>query len=377
MEQLTLKKLSSGLGFTKTAKKLSSGKLSVSKSDKTASTPSLPEELISEDLNLDKPGAYDELLSSLKQPWLDIEKEKELFLQKTDSFHPVQMNKQRAKVLEKPGFQDSLSSSPSEKPGFQDSLSSSPSEKPGFQDSLSSSPSEKPGFQDSLKQTQPAGPAQSISDKQNKKFKQPILKKAYFPSSIDFQTQKKVKLKTSSELPPDATAGSNTISSKGTAVGYGFLNKPIKSYKTVSKTSSTVKAGEKKFFSLKSVLVDSCMSALLFFPSLLGFVFLTYSHPMNAFYLFWPEIIFCFLFFHQIYLLAWRVFCFETYGEQLACKRLARYQQINQPVHPLLLFWRFLLMITTGFVSLPLLSALCKKDITGALTGLYLQNTKV
>ena len=130
------------------------------------------------------------------------------------------------------------------------------------------------------------------------------------------------------------------------------------------------------FFSLKSLLIDSLCSAILFFSSLCTFIFLTHSQPMTAFISLWPEITFGFLFFHQIYQMTWRLFCFETYGETLTQRRLAYKNNINKEVHPLLHLWRLLLMTMTGFITFPVLSLIFKTDLIGKFNGLYFQKTK-
>ncbi len=136
-------------------------------------------------------------------------------------------------------------------------------------------------------------------------------------------------------------------------------------------------AFEKTFyFSLKSYITDAFVISLLFFPPLISFVFLTQSEPETVLWSIWPKILIAFLFFSQIYCLACRLFCFETFGEALAKVRLSA-KGAQTEVHPFLLFWRFLLSCLTGVVCFPLLSLVFKKDFLAHLTGLYFQKTKV
>ena len=136
-------------------------------------------------------------------------------------------------------------------------------------------------------------------------------------------------------------------------------------------------AFEKTFyFSLKSYITDAFVVSLLFFPPLISFVFLTQSEPEAVLWSIWPKILIAFLFFSQIYCLACRLFCFETFGEALAKVRLSTLGAQTE-VHPFLLFWRFLLSCLTGVVCLPLLSLVFRKDFLARLTGLYFQKTKI
>ena len=135
-------------------------------------------------------------------------------------------------------------------------------------------------------------------------------------------------------------------------------------------------AFEKTFyFSLKSYITDAFVISLLFFPPLISFVFLTQSEPEAVLWSLWLKILIAFLFFSQIYCLACRLFCFETFGEALAKVRLSA-KGAQTEVHPFLLFWRFLLSCLTGVVCFPLLSLVFKKDFLARLTGLYFQKTK-
>ena len=139
------------------------------------------------------------------------------------------------------------------------------------------------------------------------------------------------------------------------------------------KTSSVLL--EKTFyFSLKSYIVDFFVAGILFFPSLYLFIFLTQVEPVAVLWSLWPKILVGFLLFAQIYCFLCRLFCFETCGEALAKIRLYTLRS-KKEVHPLLLFWRFLVSCSTGVVLLPLISLIFKKDCLALLTGLYFQKT--
>ena len=134
-------------------------------------------------------------------------------------------------------------------------------------------------------------------------------------------------------------------------------------------------------FSLKSCFIDSFLVSLLFFPPFLSYVFLTEPDEIRILKSVWPNILFSFLFFTQIYCLLCRVFCFETFGEAFSKIRLSpsslppsSLSPVSQKVAPpFLLFWRFVLLCSTGFILLPLLSFILKKDLTARWTGLYFQ----
>lgn len=128
------------------------------------------------------------------------------------------------------------------------------------------------------------------------------------------------------------------------------------------------------YFSLKSYVVDFLVAGFLFFPSLYLFVFLTQPDPVTVLWSLWPKILVGFLLFAQIYCFLCRLFCFETCGEALAKVRLYTLGS-KKEVHPLLLFWRFLVSCLTGVVLLPLISLIFKKDYLARLTGLYFQKT--
>ena len=126
---------------------------------------------------------------------------------------------------------------------------------------------------------------------------------------------------------------------------------------------------------LKAVgLMDVLTAGLFFFPSFILFAFLTETAVLSVLSLLWPKILLAFLFFVQMYCFICRLFCFETLGEALAKIRLAP-KGSKGPAHPLPLFFHFVLSCATGFVLLPLLSLVLKKDLTGYLTGLQFQKT--
>ena len=139
------------------------------------------------------------------------------------------------------------------------------------------------------------------------------------------------------------------------------------------KTSSVL--FEKTFcFSLKSYIVDFFVAGFLFFPSLYLFIFLTQIEPVAVLWSLWPKILVGFLLFAQIYCFLCRLFCFETCGEALAKIRLYTLRS-KKEVHPLMLFWRFLVSCSTGIILLPLISLIFRKDYLARLTGLYFQKT--
>jgi len=120
---------------------------------------------------------------------------------------------------------------------------------------------------------------------------------------------------------------------------------------------------------LKSGFMDMLLSALLFLPPFMLFVFLTQSNPVSVLVAIWPKILFTFLVFNQIYLLVFRLFCFETYGESVSKIRL--FSLTKNQAHPLLLFWRFLITCLTGVLLLPIMSLFLRRDIIAKLTRLY------
>ena len=273
MEELHLKSLSPGLGFVEKQKTLKQEAQDSQAFQKVGplSIPSVPKDLLLKKINLEEPGAYDRLLSSLKNPWLNENK------------HAVKS---------------------------------------------------------SLEQKTTAAT----------------------PFSIPVGSQQKIWPQPSSTTPTSPT------------VKY----KSWPQQTTVNTTSKTKLVSSQKsvFFSLTGFFIDTLCSSVLFFPALCTFIFLTHSQPLIVFTSLWLEITFSFLFFHQIYQMAWRVFCFKTYGEILTHRKLTYKNELNKEVHPLLHLWRFLLITTTGFITFPVLSIIFKKDLAGKLTGLYFQKIK-
>lgn len=273
MEELHLKRLSPGLGFTEKQRTLKQEAQDSQAFQQVGPLPipSVPKDLLLKKINFDEPGAYDRLLSSLKNPWLNESTEEDSTVRKT---------------ISKP---------------------------------TKNSPSI------------PVAPHQKV-----------------WPQS-------------SSTIP----------TSKHTTWPQ---QKTLSTHTSITTHSTSLQKGT--FFSLKSLIIDSLCSATLFFSPLCTFIFLTHSQPMTVFTSLWIEITFGFLFFHQIYQMAWRLFCFETYGETLTQRRLAYMNNINKETHPLLHLWRFLLVSMTGFITFSLLSIIFKTDLTGKFTGLYFQKTK-
>ena len=118
--------------------------------------------------------------------------------------------------------------------------------------------------------------------------------------------------------------------------------------------------------------MDAFIISILFLPPFVLFVFLTQTTPLSVFLSVWPQVLLAFLCFSQIYCLLCRLFCFETYGEALAKMRLYHLDPAKE-VHPYRLFLRFFISCATGFIFLPLLSLLFRKDFMARLTGLYFQ----
>lgn len=143
---------------------------------------------------------------------------------------------------------------------------------------------------------------------------------------------------------------------------------PVKKVKPVSQVYLTF------CFSLKAYLIDAFVVSLLFFPPLLFFTFLTEPLPLKALMTVWPQVLMVFFLFAQGYCFLCRLFCFETFGEAFSKIRLFTLRSQSE-VHPLRLFWRFLLSCLTGMLLIPLFSLVFKKDIMARLTGLYFQKT--
>ena len=142
---------------------------------------------------------------------------------------------------------------------------------------------------------------------------------------------------------------------------------------TTDQTESMSMRIEKTFF-LKAYLIDTLAISLLFFPSLVAFIFLTQPAPLVVWKAMWLKVLVGFLLFSQVYCLLCRLFCFETFGEAGAKVRLGRLNS-KEEVPPFHLLWRFLVSCVTGVVVLPLLSFIFRKDLTGRLTRLYFQKT--
>ena len=140
-----------------------------------------------------------------------------------------------------------------------------------------------------------------------------------------------------------------------------FLKQEVKT------TSSSKVSG----FFLGARLIDTFLSSLFFFPSLVLFLYLTQSNPLTVALGVWSQILVAFLLFSQVYSLLFRLFCQETFGEFLSKIRLTRGDQ--KEVHPYILFWRFFISCLTGVVLLPLLQLLFRRDFLSRLTGLYFQ----
>ena len=133
---------------------------------------------------------------------------------------------------------------------------------------------------------------------------------------------------------------------------------------------------------VKNILTDTLIAGMLFFFPLFLFLFLN-EIPFAALGAIGWKIIFAFLLFSEVYRLLCRVFCGQTYGEMLAGRRLCKSfpseqeaaMQMQQNLHPMLLFWRFALSCATGVVVLPLLSYIFGRDFLSYLTRLWFFKT--
>lgn len=70
-----------------------------------------------------------------------------------------------------------------------------------------------------------------------------------------------------------------------------------------------------------------------------------------------------------IYMLVNRVFLGATPGEWAFDQRIGRPEDMSHPLYALRVAGRCLLVMATGFVTLPILSLIMRRDIAGALTG--------
>lgn len=70
-----------------------------------------------------------------------------------------------------------------------------------------------------------------------------------------------------------------------------------------------------------------------------------------------------------IYLLVNRMFLGSTPGEWAFEQRLGQPEEINSAMYPVRVLARTLLVIATGFIVLPILSAILNKDLAGEITG--------
>jgi hypothetical protein len=72
----------------------------------------------------------------------------------------------------------------------------------------------------------------------------------------------------------------------------------------------------------------------------------------------------------QLYLLTARSFFGASLGEWAFDVQLGSDHDQKQPVYPLLVAWRTILVTVTGFVILPLLSLVFRRDLAKIFTGL-------
>lgn len=74
----------------------------------------------------------------------------------------------------------------------------------------------------------------------------------------------------------------------------------------------------------------------------------------------------------QIYVVVLRGFWGRTLGEWAFDSQLGSVAQQRSLFYPLLVLWRSVVIMATGLVVLPLLSAICQRDLAAYLTGLQL-----
>lgn len=205
-----------------------------------------------------------------------------------------------------------------------------------------------------------------LDDSQNYEHLLFQLEKPWLGEEIKEEKKDNVKVSSVSPTSPPANPPVEKKASKP------IMNKSVVVSQAQKESTSPVLFEKTFYFSLKSYIVDFFVAGFLFFPSLYLFIFLTQIDPVNVLWSLWPKIMVGFLFFAQIYCFLCRLFCFETCGEALAKIRLYTLRS-KKEVHPLLLFWRFLISCLTGVILLPLVSFIFKKDCLARLTGLYFQ----
>ena len=198
----------------------------------------------------------------------------------------------------------------------------------------------------------PAGSFVSSSPSATNKLNQPA------PPPLSHKTSDLVPLPSPS-APPSPISTSSSV--------------PLSKEQVSPQKEKKVLKSEKFFSGFKVYLTDAFFISFLFFPPLIFFAFLTEPEPLTAVTALWPKILTVFFLFAQVYCFLCRLFCFETFGEAFARIRLFSSQK---EVHPLRLFWRFLLSCLTGVVLIPLLSLIFRKDFMACLTGLYFQEHK-
>ena len=179
-----------------------------------------------------------------------------------------------------------------------------------------------------------------------------------------------------SGLQPDIKPAKNTHpieqTKKGTIQNVDWISRQIDKMPQKQAGKEIILPKHDHFFSLKSFLVDSLISGILFFSPLIAVII--YS-GMNWVEILWSiryQVLAAFVLFSQMYCLLCRLFCFETFGETLTDRRLYTGKNRGSP-SPVRMFWRFLLSCATGGISLPVLSFLIKRDVQVYLTGLYFQ----
>ncbi|HEX4925858.1 MAG TPA: RDD family protein [Bdellovibrionales bacterium] len=77
----------------------------------------------------------------------------------------------------------------------------------------------------------------------------------------------------------------------------------------------------------------------------------------------------------ELYLIIFRSFLGSTLGEWAFDIQLGSRAEQASPYYPLRVIWRSVIVIATGFVTLPLLSLLTGRDLAGRLAGLSLKRS--
>ncbi|MDE0119540.1 MAG: RDD family protein [Bdellovibrionales bacterium] len=318
MEEISFKPLSEGLGFYDPPLQIGvsgpSKKIADLQKKNFLSSPEWPESLLSGSLDLDNLQNYEHLISLLEKPWLG---------KKSSGF----FSGNRSMILENKEEENPASSPVTRTPGLSKNLIKKNTQEPSS-----------------------VSPVKTTLDRSGQEFTNSELRSFLGKSLRKLQKTSQVSISASDKK--------------------DILNKNTLTEPSLNKNQLVPK--KTFYFSLKAYLVDTFIISLLFFPPFALFVFLTQPVPMAVLPSVWPQILLTFLCFSQIYCLLCRLFCFETYGEALAKIRLCHLDS-SKEVHPYRWLLRFFVSCATGFIFLPLLSLIFRKDFTARLTGLYFQ----